>query len=331
MALGALTGIFALFLAFLTGCGDAGEGRADPAPAVVASIFPVAELARRIGGPDVRVRVLLPRGATPATFEPTPRTVRDLRGARVVLFLGAGLDPWARELVADAPETRPVSLLDGLELRGEGRGEQTGNPHIWLDPIRTRDELLPRIAEALGVAAPAARDRFRVRARALEDTLTALDREIRAALRPLERRAFVASHPAWVYFAERYGLRQVGVVHEHPGQEPSPRDLAGLVDEARRAGVPVVFSEPQVADAAARALALELGVPVLPLDPLGGPQLAGRDSYNGLMRYNTAQFVRGLGGEASLPRAGVAPGRRASTRAMGPGRTASTGEVATLP
>lgn len=261
----------------------------------MSTIFPVADLARRVGGDDVRVSALLPPGASPVSFEMTPGTIRDVRDARVILLVGGGLDSWARELVDGAAGARPVTLLEGLELRGRGRAASTGNPHVWLDPVRTRDHLLPRIVQALARAAPESRDRIEDRGRALADTLTALDREIRAALRPVAGRAFVASHPAWVYYAERYDLRQVGVVHRRPGQEPSARELARLVDEARAAAVPVVFGEPQVPDAAARALAAELSVPVLPLDPLGGPEVEGRDSYTALMRYNTAQFVRGLG------------------------------------
>lgn len=242
--------------------------------------------------------VLLSGTASPENFELSPRAVRTVRGARVLLLVGGGLDPWARELAPDGAAVRPVVLTEGLELARRGEGEETGNPHVWLDPVRTRDHLLPRIVGALAEAVPEARSRFEERARELADSLTTLDREIRAALEPLENRSFVASHPAWSYFAERYGLDQIGVVHRHPGQEPSASGLARLVREARRARVPVVFSEPQVPDAAARALAAELGVPVLPLDPLGGSGVAGRDSYGALMRYNTGQFVRGLGGSA---------------------------------
>jgi len=139
------------------------------------------------------------------------------------------------------------------------------------------------------------------RARTLADSLTSLDAEIHSDLRSLRNRSFVASHPAWIYFARRYDLHQVGVTYEHPGQEPSARGLAALVEAARDANVPVVFGEWQMPDAAARALADELGVPVVPLDPLGGEGVAGRDSYEGMMRYNTRQFRRGLGGHGDAP------------------------------
>lgn len=281
-----LVGLFAL------SC-EPSERPEPQVPDVVASIFPIADLTRVIAGDDARVRVLLRPGASPATFDPTPATVREVRDARLLVLVGGGLDGWAGELAASSG-AHALTLLDGIRLEGEGDAAGTGNPHLWLDPVRTRDELLPRIADALVEVLPRARPRIEARAAALADTLTALDGEIRSALTPLENRSFVASHPAWAYYARRYDLRQVGVVHQHPGQEPSPRAVADVVDRARAAGVPVVFGEPQVADAAARSLAEELSIPLLTLDPLGGAEVPGRDSYTDLLRYNTAQFARGL-------------------------------------
>lgn len=295
------SGSACLFLLALTGACAPEEGDAPAGaerPRAVASIFPVGDLARRVAGGAVEVGVLLPPRASPATFEITPREVRMVSGAVLHLAVGGGLDAWATNLVEGSSDARVVVLTEGIELEREGHGEATGNPHVWLDPVRARDRLLPRIADALAAAAPDSARVIRSRAAALADTLAALDREIRTALAPVTGRAFVATHPAWTYYAGRYGLREVGTLHRHPGQEPSARYLAELVDEARAAGVRVVFSEPQLAGTAARALAGELGVPVLVLDPLGGPGLEGGDGYPELLRWNTRQFVRGLAGDA---------------------------------
>lgn len=296
----------------LVGCGatgscDAGGGAAaGDRGAIVVSIFPVADLVSRIAGPDVPVVTLLGPGASPATFDPTPAAVRRVERARLVVSVGGGLDAWTGDLLEMAPGARSVVLLEGLPLLDDdGHGEGTGNPHVWLDPVRTRDLLLPRVADAVRTAFPESGEEIDGRSRAVADSLTALDDEIRRATASLPHRAFVASHAAWTYYAERYGLDQVGVIHEHPGQESSPRELASLVRRARESGVPVVFRESQIPDVGARALADELGVPVVPLDPLGGPDLEGRDSYLAVLRYNTGQFVLGLGSasDARVPRA----------------------------
>lgn len=262
-------------------------------PRIVASIFPIADLASALGGDDVQVDVLLAPGASPATFELTPGQLRLLRAADVYLSIGAGLDTWVG--AANHENAQTVVLTEGLELIASGDQEHDGNPHVWLDPVLVRDRLLPRIALALQAAAPAARERIDQRRASLADSLSSLEAEITRALEPIDNRAFLASHPAWTYFAHRFHLTELGTVHESPGSEPSPRALASLIDRARTAGVTTVFAEPQFGEAAAHALADELGGSVFVLDPLGGRHMPGRDSYIALMRYNTAQLVAGLG------------------------------------
>jgi zinc transport system substrate-binding protein len=186
-----------------------------------------------------------------------------------------------------------------MELR-EGHGHEgdpgTGNPHVWLDPILVRDQLLPRIEEVLVGAAPDRAEEIRARRAALADSLTALDAEIRDALSALTSRAFVSTHSAWVYFAGRYDLVEVGAVYDSPGREPSSRHLANLVDDARSAGVRAVFVEPQLGEIGARTVAAELGVGVYLLDPQGGQE--GRDGYLAMMRYNARQLAKALGGSS---------------------------------
>jgi len=202
--------------------------------------------------------------------------------------VGAGLDTWAVGL-AQGTDARLVTLTAGMTL-------DHGNPHVWLDPILVRDVLLPRITDALVELAPAAAPQIRARAAIYRQSLDALDRGIRADFAHLDSRAFVATHPAWPYFAARYGLHEVGVLFPSPGREASPREFAALVDRARAAGVRAVFTEPQLGDASARALADELHARVAMLDPLGGPSLTGRDSYLALLRFDARQFARTLGG-----------------------------------
>jgi zinc transport system substrate-binding protein len=266
-------------------------------PVVVASIFPVADLARSMAGQDVRVEVLLPARASPSTFEPSARQMALLSGASAYLFVGGGMDRWGERLVQAGDVV--VRLIDGMSLLAGHAHEgdpDTGNPHVWLDPVLVRDELLPRIESALVAAAPAHAAQIAGRRAALADSLGALDAEIRASLAGVPSRAFVSTHSAWAYYAERYDLTEIGAIYESPGREPSARHLAELVDASRAAGVRAVFIEPQLGEAGARTVASELGVDVHLLDPQGGEEQPGRDSYAALLRFNTAQMVAALGG-----------------------------------
>ncbi len=279
-------------LAVLAACeGDAPSPPPRGAPLVVATLPPVTSLVRSVGGEAVQTRTLLPPGAHADAFEATPLLAEALERARLVVRVGGAADAW----LADAGDVHELVLTDGIRLRGR-RGAATGNPHVWLDPILVRDSMLPRIAAALASVAPDSAAGIRDRVAAFRDSLTTLDAEIRATLSEVPGRRFVAAHPAWTYFARRYGLDEVGVLHPSPGAELGARDLARLVEAAREGGVSAVIAEPQLGRAGVDALAAELDVAVEVADPVGGEGVPGRGDYLSLMRFNARAFARALGG-----------------------------------
>jgi zinc transport system substrate-binding protein len=294
--------LFPVLLAVGAGCGAAPDaGRDDASVRVVASLHPVASLVREIGGETVAVRTLLPPGAHADSYEATPRVAEALAGADLVVRVGGAVDDWLGGRGA-APE---LVLTEGMTLRGSdhdhdrgrGRRQGSGNPHVWLDPILVRDELLPRLTARLMELAPAAAPEIRARAHAFADSLTALDAEIRGMLQDARTRVFVSAHPAWVYFADRYDLEEIGALHPSPGSEVGARELARLVDTARQRGGAAVIAEPQLGRAGVDALARELDVRVEIADPVGGEGLEGRDDYLSLMRYNARAFAHALGSD----------------------------------
>jgi zinc transport system substrate-binding protein len=286
----------ALLLPFFSGCGGVGQDSPeDDLPVVVASIYPIGDLVEFLAGDAVRAEVLLPTGASPATFDVTPRQLRDLQDGSLFLMIGGGLDEWVARLTEGTGSATPVvRLSEGIPLLEGGGHEGSGNPHVWLDPILVRDHLLPRMKESLSSITPELAAIIDLRADLLADSLTRLDEEIRDALTGLDRRAFLSTHAAWSYFALRYGLREAGVIHSHPGEDPSSRELAHLMETAREYQIDCLFIEPQLGEVAARALATELSLPTCMLDPLGGEGVEGREGYFQLMRFNTRQFRKGL-------------------------------------
>jgi ABC-type Zn uptake system ZnuABC Zn-binding protein ZnuA len=270
---------------------------------IVASIAPLADLARRVGGDRVVVTTLVPAGASEHTWEPTPRAVARLGEVRLFLRVGAGFEPWAGRLVAavasDAPQIVTIDasqgvdfLADGAHGHGadehgpeEGTGAAHANPHYWLDPASV-SLCLPRLADALAAIDPADEEGYRRRAAQTRADLDALDLEIRDRTARLSSRGIITFHAAWDYFARRYGLAVVASIEAFPGREPGPRRVAEIVDLARRANVRAIFAEPQSSAKPAAAIAAECGIPVRVLDPVGGEGIPGRGDYFSLMRYN---------------------------------------------
>lgn len=275
--------------------GSAGEERL----AVVTSVHPIASIVRELGRDRVRVDYLVPPGATPHAFEPLPGDVVRLARARLFVRVGGGFDDWAATLTAAAPnrlETLVVMDLDAIDpITGRGAGGRS-DPHAWLDPLRVRDAIAPALSRRLAALDPDGRQRYAELERDFAGRLTALDREIRELLTAGEGRGYVAFHNAWRYFAQRYGLVELGVVQEFGGEEPTPGELVALVRAARAASVPAILVEPQLDPRIARTLAAEFGGGTVTVDPLGDPTDPGRDGYEDLMRYNARAFARALGG-----------------------------------
>jgi ABC-type Zn uptake system ZnuABC Zn-binding protein ZnuA len=157
------------------------------------------------------------------------------------------------------------------------------------------EHLVPALAEALAAALPDQAAGIAQRRDQLQADLAQLDREVEQQLAALTSRQYVAAHPAWRYYNERYGLDTVATVEAVGGTEPSAAWLRQVVETARRARVKAIFTEVQISGQLTQTVAAEAGLTVGVLDPLGGQDVAGRDSYQALMRYNTAQFVQALG------------------------------------
>ena len=294
--------LYALALALALAVSAAGCGRGRGAPKsevgkvmVVASIAPLGYFARRVGGDRVEVEMLVPPGSSPHTFEPKPEQLRALSKAKVLVLNGVGLELWADDLIGAArnPDLKVVKTADGLDiLRASGHGqEQFGNPHVWLDPIDAIRQV-EKIRDALIEADPAGADTYHGNADSLVADLRKLDAEIKAAVATFRSKDFVSQHAAWAYFARRYGLVEAAVVETTPGREPSPGEIADIVQTVKRTGARAVFAEPQLSQKAAQVIAAETGAKVLLVNPLGIPP---DYDYLETMRYNLAELKKGLG------------------------------------
>jgi zinc transport system substrate-binding protein len=268
-----------------------GSAFGDSLILVAVSIEPLADFTRQIGGSDVDVLTLVPPGASPHTYELKPSQVAQVARARLLILIGAGLEYWADDLVKAVanPNLQVIDTSKGISLIGSGRAG--ANPHIWLD-VRQAMAQVRAIEPGLIQADPARAEGHRNRAASYLKKLATLDEEIAREVRNWRSKEFIAFHPAWVYFARRYGLNQAAVIEQSPGREPSPAELARIVETAKRIGARAIFAEPQFSSKAAETIAQETGARVLFLDPLGS-SLADR-SYISMMRYNVAQMAKAL-------------------------------------
>ena len=261
---------------------------------VAASIAPLADFAKNVGGKLVEVELLVPPGSSPHTYQITPRQMKFVSKASVLVLNGVNLEFWAEKVVdaADNPTLTVIRAADGLETidSAEGHGRSGSNPHVWLDPINAVHQV-ESIRDALVRADPAHKAEYAANAHEYIEKLKRLDQDIRTEVSTFKSKQFITFHPAWAYFARRYGLVQVAVIETGPGKEPSPSDLRRVIKTAGRLKAKAIFAEPQFSAKVAEVIAEEAGAEVLFLDPLGRPP---HYDYIQTMRSNLKQISRAL-------------------------------------
>lgn len=272
------------------GCGGSGSGsgpgQGDGRLGVVASFYPLAEVARQVGGESVEVVDLTPPGVEPHDLEVSTRDVEKLNQADVIFYLGGGFQPGVEKVTARA-EGSAVDVLGAVDSVAD-------DPHIWLDPVLMKQMVDATQAE-LTRADPAQAAGYAERADAYRRQLDQLDAEYRAGLAQCQRRVMVTSHEAFGYLARRYGLEEEAISGLSPEAEPDPRRLAELADLVRRSGATTVFTESLVSPRVAETLAREAGVVTATLDPVESLTDDESGSYVTAMEANLEALRRALG------------------------------------
>jgi zinc transport system substrate-binding protein len=273
------------------------DARGEPRLRVAAAFFPLAAVARTVGGAGVEVDDLTPPGVDAHDVEATTDQVDLLLDADLAIVLGGSFQPAIERVAArrDGPTLVWREVLDRASARRLDR-----DPHLWLDPVRYA-ALAKQVGNRLARLDPDHARGYQRRVAASAAALEQLDATSAARLSGCSRNLLVTSHESFGWLASRYGLRQVGVTRGSPDAEPDPARVADLADRARRAGVTTVFSEPLLSDRVARTLAREAGgLRVVDLDPLEG--LRGRrgsvgdgSDYLRVMARNLERIAAALG------------------------------------
>lgn len=275
---------------------DTRAGRAtqdDKAPAsrklaVVTTISVLNSFAQAVGGEHVSVTNIVPVGASPETFAPTPQDVATVADASVLVENGAGLESWLDRLLRDAgkPDLRIVVCADGLPVK-------SSNPHLWMDPVLAKRYVV-KIRDAFIAADPADAQDYRRNATSYEARIDALTKEIRSKIAEIPRshRYMIVFHNAWLYYNDRFGITTLGFVERNPGQEPNPQQIAQLIDLAKQHHVRAVFSEPEYSPKLLYAIAQSAGIKVVENlydDSIGtDPRVS---NYIAMLTYDTGVIV----------------------------------------
>ena len=199
---------------------------------VLATFYPVYDFASNVGGNRIDLSLLVPETEDVHEFEPTPSSIQNVATANVLIYSGAGLEPWIPQIVAaaDNPRLIVVDSSQGIPLLPVPprfqKDNRTFDPHIWLDPVLAKQQVM-NILQGLIKADPADQGYFTSNAQAYTAKLDSLNSEILQATSNVKTRYFITFHEAFAYFAKRYNLTQIPITGPFE-EEPTPSDIQSV-------------------------------------------------------------------------------------------------------
>jgi ABC-type Zn uptake system ZnuABC Zn-binding protein ZnuA len=258
---------------------------------VVTTLGVLADWTRQVGGDQVDVTSLLTGNESPHTYEIKPADVKTVAEARILFRVGLGMEEWLDPAIENSGNKKLVVVDAAAGATGIIAGDaedKYGNPHIWLDPEYAKAGIENLVRELVRLD-PKGESLYRKREAAYFVQLDSLSQAIKVQVAALADRRFISFHDAWPYFCRRFGLEVVATVEPIPGQEPSAKQLARMVDLIRHEHIRVVTTEPQLPSALPDMLAKETGVKVVSLNPLES-----EGGYIAVMGASAAALINAL-------------------------------------
>jgi zinc transport system substrate-binding protein len=242
------------------------------------TLVPYADFVRQVGGDKVDVTVMVPPGASPHTYEPTPGQMVALSEAEVYVQVGSGVEfelTWMDNLITQNPGMLVVNASDGIDLiegghehdeeEHEAEGHGSIDPHVWTSPANVKI-IVRNICDGLTAADPDNAAYYQANRDSYLDELDDLDEYVHGKLDGYAVRYFLIYHPSFGYFSEEYDLNQLSI--ELEGKEPTPQVIQQCIDLAEQYNLNYVYIDPASVPQYAETIAGNIGGQTATLNPL---------------------------------------------------------------
>lgn len=262
---------------------------------VVASFYPMADFAEKIGGDKVSVTCLVAPGMEAHDWEPSTTDMALLEEADLFIINGAGMEPWATDLIQSLSNKNlvVVDASEGLTLLEEtenhdGHDHGDKDPHIWLNPLYAKHQMAVMMAAFKnhdGKNSQTYEANYETWATKCDE----LDQNFRETLSPLNKKDILVSHQAFGYLCDAYGLNQIAIEGLSPEGEPNPARMAEIVNFMNQHHTKVIFYEENTSPKVAEAIARDTGAETMvlnPLESLSQEQLDAGEDYFSVMTTN---------------------------------------------
>ena len=238
------------------------------------SILPQKYFIERIAGKDFKVNVLIPPGASPASYEPTPKQMINMSASSVYLKIGhiPFEKAWLNKLFEENDHIRSIDMSEGVELirgpevrHGDHLHEGGIDPHIWASP-KTAMQIIKNTYKVLVQLAPEKEKEYTTNYIKLMSDIDIMDKDAEAIFSQMPSKVFMIYHPALSYMARDYGLTQISI--EHDGKTPSPAHMKKMLDLAKEHHIKTIFLQKQFNIENAKVIAKEINAELIQINPL---------------------------------------------------------------
>jgi ABC-type Zn uptake system ZnuABC Zn-binding protein ZnuA len=292
-----------------TACSTGGGGGSEGRLQVATTVSPITNLIQNVGGDRIEVTGIIPEGTNSHTFEPAPSDAKVLAEADIVFVNGLHLEEPTREL-ADANVRQGVPIVQLGERTitpaeyiydfSFPREQGDPNPHLWTNPPYAKEYagiVRDELSKLDAVNAPYYRGNYDKLAARI-DRLDELVRQVTETV-PAQDRKLLTYHDSFPYFAREYGWEVIGAIQPSDFSDPTPADVARLIDQIRAQHVPAIFGSEVFPSTVLQQIAAETGARYI--DRLRDDDLPGKNrdrdhSYFGLMVFDFRTFMGALGG-----------------------------------
>ncbi len=287
---------------------------------VVTTVAPLTNIVKNIGGDRINLHGIVPEGTDSHTFEPAPSDIQYLAAADLLIFNGLHLEtPTEKLALANKKKgAKVLKLGDNTVSQKEWvfdfsfpESEGSPNPHLWLN-VAYAMRYAELVRDALGSLDPQNKEYYRKRGAEYLSRLKLLDEAAAKTMAtiPAKNRKLLTYHDSWAYFCPRYGCKVIGAVQPSSFSQPSPKEVARLIDQLRAEQVPAIFGSEVFPSKVLNQIGKEAGVRFISTlrdDDLPGPVDAPEHSYIGMTLENLRTMATSLGGRAD-PLKDIDPG-----------------------
>ncbi len=243
------------------------------------SIIPQKYFVEMLAGDEFEVNVLVPPGSSPASYDPSPKQLRNLNKSEIYLKLGhLGFEKaWMTSIRKNHEHLKVADLSAGCDLmqgieteeenaaHGHDHSHAGIDPHIWMSP-KSALVIAENTAKAIIRFDPACQDMIRQRLEELKKIILDLDKDFQEMSDKLENKKFIIFHPSLTYLARDYGLEQIPM--EYGGKEPSAAYMKRLIDKAKSENIKTVFIQKEFDQDNAKQISIDLDARLVQIDPL---------------------------------------------------------------